>query len=199
VERYPIILIDAGHGGEDGGAVGVDGTIEKNINLAIARKLERFLSALGFRVAMTRNEDKAIYDPGNKGLREKKTSDIHNRFAMMEALAPNCLFVSIHQNHFVSEQYHGAQMFYSRNHPQSLVLAQAFQKRVVELLQPENTRKVKPCGAEVYLIYHAKVPAVLVECGFLSNYAEAQRLKTDEYQNQIAYALACGLLDYAAQ
>ena len=194
----PALLLDAGHGGEDGGAVGVDGTCEKEINLRIAQKLEIYLRALGYRTEMTRREDRAIYDGSARTLREKKVSDIHNRFAMMEALGPNALFVSVHLNKFSGEKHHGTQVFYSPNDPQSRVLADAIQKRAVAQLQPENTRQVKPSGTSIYLLWNAQIPAVLVECGFLSNYAETQKLKQDSYQSQMAFAIACGVLDYTA-
>ncbi len=194
----PALLIDAGHGGEDGGAVGVDGTCEKDINLAIAQKLEIYLRVLGYRTQMTRREDRAIYDDTARTLREKKVSDIHNRSAMLEQMGPNALFVSVHQNKFSAEKYHGTQVFYSPNDPQSRVLADTIQKRAVAQLQPENTRQVKPSGTEIYLLWHAQTPAVLVECGFLSNYAETQKLKQDAYQSQMAFAIACGILDYTS-
>ncbi|MDR0531813.1 MAG: N-acetylmuramoyl-L-alanine amidase [Oscillospiraceae bacterium] len=192
----PVILLDAGHGGEDGGAVGVDGIVEKEINLPITLKLNAFLRALGYETQLTRATDASIHDAKASTLRERKTSDIHNRFHMMEALTENDLFVSIHQNQFPSSAAHGTQVFYSKNHPQSAVLAEDIQRSVVALLQPENTRLVKPSGAEIYLLYHAKIPAVLVECGFLSNPSDAALLKTDEYQNKIAYAIACGILEH---
>ncbi|MDR1464194.1 MAG: N-acetylmuramoyl-L-alanine amidase [Oscillospiraceae bacterium] len=198
VPTAPVILLDAGHGGEDGGAVAIDGTAEKEFNLPITLKLSAFLRALGYQVQLTRTEDKATYSSGCKTLREKKVSDIHNRFAMMEALPPTGLFMSIHQNHYVGEKYHGAQVFYSKNDPQSAVLAQAIQESVVAMLQPDNTRQIKPSGTEIYLLYEATRPAVLVECGFLSNTAETKLLHQDAYQNQMAFAIACGLANYSA-
>jgi N-acetylmuramoyl-L-alanine amidase len=194
----PPILIDPGHGGEDGGAIGIDGTIEAGINLAIAQKLNSFLRALGYQTTMTRTTDVAIYDPGTSTLRAKKTSDLHNRYALMEAMPPNGLFVSIHQNHFTAEKYHGTQVFYSKNNPESSILAQDIQNRVVKFLQPNNTRKIKPSGTEIYLLYEATHPAVLVECGFLSNYAETQDLKNSGYQDMMAFAIAGGILDYTS-
>lgn len=194
----PALLLDAGHGGEDGGAVGVDGTIEKEINLPVAQKLEIYLRALGYQTEMTRREDKAIYDPSAKTLREKKVSDIHNRFALLEQMGENALFISIHQNHFTGEKYHGTQVFYSKNNPLSQALAKAVQAQAVAQLQPENTRQAKPSGTEIYLLWHAQIPAVLVECGFISNYAETQKLKQVDYQNKMAFSIACGVLDYTS-
>ncbi|MDR1735172.1 MAG: N-acetylmuramoyl-L-alanine amidase [Oscillospiraceae bacterium] len=198
VAGSPPILLDAGHGGEDGGTVAVDGTAEKGINLAIAKKLENYLRAFGYQVTMTRENDTATYTPGTKTLRAKKTSDLHNRMAMMDALGPNAIFVSIHQNHYPAESLHGCQVFYSRNTENSKTLAQRIQNSVVSQIQQTNKRLVKPAGTEIYLLYEAKIPAVMVECGFLSNWEETGLLKSDGYQNQIAYAIACGILDYTS-
>jgi N-acetylmuramoyl-L-alanine amidase len=195
----PLILVDAGHGGEDGGAVGLEGIIEKELNLPIALKLEAFLRAMGYETLLTRDTDASIHDAQASTLRERKTSDIHNRFHMMESLRPTDLFVSIHQNKFPQSGPHGTQVFYSSNHPQSRMLALAVQQNVVALLQPENERKVKPSGEEIYLLYHAEIPAVLVECGFISNPDDAAKLIKEEYQNQMAFAIACGILEYCSE
>jgi N-acetylmuramoyl-L-alanine amidase len=192
----PVILLDAGHGGEDGGAVGVDGIVEKDINLPITLKLNVFLRAMGYETRLTRSTDTATYSPEAATLREKKVSDIHNRFAMMEQLDSNGLFVSIHQNQFPSTAAHGTQVFYSKNNPESQVLAQSIQESVVRLLQPDNPRLVKPSGTEIYLLYNAQKPAVLVECGFLSSHTDAKKLVQDDYQNQMAFAIACGIAAY---
>jgi N-acetylmuramoyl-L-alanine amidase len=193
----PVVLLDAGHGGEDGGAVGLGGVVEKDINLPVTRKLNTFLRVMGFETRLTRSTDTSIHDLTAGTLRERKVSDIHNRFAMIEQLGDNDFFVSIHQNQFpASSSAHGTQVFYSVNHPRSVLLAQAIQKSVVRLLQPTNTRKVKPSGTEIYLLWHSKKPAVLVECGFLSNAGDVEKLQQDSYQNQMAFAIACGVLQY---
>ena len=192
----PVILLDAGHGGEDGGAVGVGGLVEKDLNLAITCKLDSFLRAMGYETALTRDCDTDLHDASAVGVRERKTSDILKRFAMMEALGGGDLFVSIHQNKFGAQSAHGTQVFYSSNTPQSAVLAESIQERVVGLLQPGNHRLIKPAGDSIYLLYNAKKTAVLVECGFISNVEEAEKLRQDEYQNQMAFAIACGILDY---
>jgi len=194
----PVLLLDAGHGGEDGGAVGVDGIVEKDLNLAVTLKLDSFLRALGYETILTRSTDTATYDASAVTMREKKVSDIHNRFAMMEALRDNDLFLSIHMNKFPGKSAHGTQVFYSKNRPESAALAQCIQESVVRLLQPENTRQIKPSGDEIYLLYYAQKPAVLVECGFLSNAQEAAKLKQDAYQDQLAFAIACGVLDFSS-
>jgi len=192
----PVILLDAGHGGEDGGAVGIGGVVEKDLNLAIALKLDSFLRAMGYQTILTRNSDSDLHDQAASTVRDRKTSDIHNRFAMQEALRDKDLFVSIHMNKFPGSGAHGTQVFYSKNTPASAVLAQSIQESVVRLVQPENTRQIKPSGDSIYLLYYAKKTAVLVECGFISNAGDAEKLQDEGYQNQIAFAIACGVLEY---
>lgn len=195
-DSLPIIIIDAGHGGIDGGAQADDGTPEKDINLKITLHLSEFLKAFGFETVLTRDCDKSLESDGFNTIREKKTSDIHNRLALMEE-TDNALFISIHQNHFYEEQYYGTQVFYSPDFSEeSSLLAQSIQDSVTGLLQPDNDRQIKKCGTSVYLIYNAVKPAVLVECGFLSNNREAELLKTDEYQRKIAFGIALGIQDY---
>ena len=192
----PVILLDAGHGGEDGGAVGIGGVVEKDLNLAVTLQLDYFLRALGYETVLTRREDCDLHAQEASTLRERKRSDIQARFAMMEALGEDDLFVSIHMNKFEQASARGTQVFYSTNLPQSRVLAESIQETVVRLLQPENSRQVKPSGDSIYLLYHAPRPAVLVECGFISNYDEAQRLQNEQYQRELAFAVAVGVLEY---
>lgn len=188
------VVIDAGHGGEDGGATGKAGTVEKTVNLAIAKDLQDLLLASGYKVVMTRTTDSAISDNLDT-IRERKTSDLHNRLKIVES-QENCIFVSIHQNQFPQGQYSGTQIFYSRNSENSKVLAESIRSRVVGLLQKDNTRQTKPATSSIYLLWNVKVPAVLVECGFLSNAEEEQRLNDSTYQKQLAFAICCGVLDY---
>lgn len=196
VKNKPIIVVDAGHGGFDGGASTDDGVSEKGINLNIALYLKDYLNFFGFQVVMTRETDTSTEDEGLTTIRSRKSSDLHNRMALMEK-TENAIFVSIHQNHYSSSQYSGAQVFYSGNFSeQSSVLAQNIQESIVYYLQPGNTRQIKPCGTSVYLIYNAVKPAVLVECGFLSNYEEAENLKTKDYQRKMAFSIALGILNY---
>lgn len=192
----PTVIIDAGHGGFDGGAATNDGTSEKGINLNIALYLRDYLEFFGFTVVMTRESDVSTEDEGLTTIRSKKSSDLHNRMEIMEN-TDNAIFVSVHQNHFSSSKYYGAQVFYSKNFSeQSSLLAQNIQENIVLNLQPENSRQIKPCTSSVYLIYNAVKPAVLVECGFLSNYEEAEKLKTEDYQKQMAFCIAIGILNY---
>ncbi len=191
-EEKKIIVIDAGHGGEDGGAQ-ANGVLEKNINLSIALKLRDMLTLSGYKVKMIRTEDKAVYDSDASTLREKKVSDMNNRVHMINENTSNIL-VSIHQNKFEDSKYSGAQMFYSSNHPESMKLAESIRTSVTTLLQPDNHRELKADKGSVYILKKAEVPAVIVECGFLSNEEEAKKLSTDEYQGQMAFAIYCGII-----
>ena len=189
------VILDAGHGGSDPGKIGLNNLLEKDINLAIAKKLEKMLTLSGFHVIMTREEDVSIGDPALDTVKERKVSDLHNRLGLIEEQG-DCIFLSIHQNHFTSSRYYGTQVFYSTNDPSSEELAEAVRGRVVSLLQPDNTRECKPATSSIYLLWHAEVPAVLVECGFLSNESEAQKLNDPQYQEQMAFAIYSGFLDY---
>ena len=189
------VIVDAGHGGMDGGATAQDGTVEKDINLSIALKLRDMLDTAGYNVIMTRETDDDISDSSAKSVRLQKVSDIKNRMKIIEQ-TPDALFVSIHQNHYGGPSYSGAQVFYSKNNPESEKLAEAIQQDICSLLQPQNRRAVKRTGTEIYLLYHAESPAVMVECGFLSNAAETQKLKDDGYQTAMAFSVMCGITDY---
>lgn len=190
------IVIDAGHGGEDGGASGKTAVAEKNINLAIAQDLQQFLQISGLKVVMTRTSDVSISDDLDT-VHQRKVSDLHNRLKIIEDQG-NCMFVSIHQNYFPQSQYHGTQIFYSTNDGRSKDLAEDVQGRVVSLIQTDNTRQVKPATSSIFLLWKAKVPAVVVECGFLSNSEEEARLLDKSYQQKMAFAIGCGLLDFHA-
>lgn len=189
------VIIDAGHGGDDGGAIGIDGTVEKDINLDIALKLEKLLKFYGFEVIMTRTEDIMTCDDGLDSLRKRKVSDIHNRFDILEK-NPDAVFISIHQNKFEDNSQHGTQVFYSGNNDESKLLAESIQNSIVSVLQPDNSRVVKKSGSGIYLLYHAKLPAVLVECGFISNPAEVKKLNDENYRMKIAILIADGLIKY---
>lgn len=194
-EKHPqTIVVDAGHGGEDGGATGKSPKPEKDINLAISKDLQQLLTAAGYRVIMTRTTDTSLSDPLNT-IRERKASDLHNRLKLIQSQG-NCIFISIHENFFEQSQYSGTQVFYSTNNGKSKDLAEAIRCQVVGQLQKENTRAIKPATSSIYLLWNAKVPAVLVECGFLSNEQEAVALNQEAYQKKIAFCIYCGLLDY---
>lgn len=194
----PKIIIDSGHGGFDGGAVGVNNTIEKDINLSIALKLRDILQCNGFEVIMTRDSDISLHDPEVTGMAKQKRSDMYNRRDIMEA-NPDGLFVSIHQNKFGESSSWGAQIFYSPNHEDSEYLAQIVQQKFVKYLQPENRREIKQSGQELFLLHNAKIPAILAECGFISNPEECAKLNSEEYQDQVAFVLFTSLMDYYQQ
>ncbi len=194
--KNPTVIIDAGHGGFDGGASTDDGVSEKGINLNIALYLEEYLHFFGYNVVMTRETDISTESEGLTTIRSRKSSDLHNRMALMEK-TDNAIFVSIHQNHFSSSKYKGAQVFYSpKLSEQSSLLAENIQENIVYYLQKDNTRQIKPIGTSVYLIYNAVKPAVLVECGFLSNPEDAGNLQNESYQRKIALCIALGILNY---
>lgn len=195
VPKIETVVIDAGHGGFDGGTVAADGTLEKEINLSIANRLCALLHCAGVQTVMTRTGDDSIHDPSCTSVRQQKISDIRNRLQIMTQ-TENSIFVSIHQNHFTQSRYHGTQVFYSGNDARSRILAQCIQSSVVSSLQPENSRQIKQSGTEIYLLYHAVRPAVMVECGFLSNPPETERLKEPQYQTQMAVAVMQGILNF---
>lgn len=189
----PIIVIDAGHGGEDGGAV-ANNIVEKDINLSISKKLKDIFKASGFIVITTRDKDKMINTNGSS-LRERKVSDMKNRLELFNKNENN-IVVSIHQNKFSQEKYSGTQVFYSKNNPQSEIMAKYIRKNIAKLIQPENERAAKPADGSIYLLYNSKVPAVIVECGFISNYTEANKLKDNNYQKKFAFAIYSGVLEF---
>ncbi len=191
------IILDAGHGGEDGGAIGVDGIIEKDINLSITLKVRDYLKVSGYKVIMTRETDTAIYDDTAEGLKNKKRSDLHNRAKMInDNSCEGNIFVSIHQNKFPDSKYFGTQIFYSKNDSKSQTLASGIKDSVVGLIQPDNTREIKPADKRIFLLNKAEIPAVVVECGFLSNKEEASKLIKDDYQSQMAFCIYCGIINY---
>lgn len=194
----PIVIVDAGHGAFDGGAEGPGGTVEKDINLPIALKVRDLLHLYGFQVLMTREADVSTSDDGLGSLSERKTSDILNRFALIKA-HPDSIFLSIHQNKFPDSSSRGAQMFYGPKSPQSEQIAGILQKNFAAMLQPGNTREPKKGEDSVYLLYYSPAPAVLVECGFLSNPEDEALLRTDAYQDKIAFVIAGSLLEYIEQ
>ena len=185
------LVIDAGHGGEDGGAVAEDGTVESGINLSIARRVDLLLGLYGEAPVLLRESDTSHHDPSAQTLQEKKRTDLQNRVAMVEAVEGATL-LSIHQNSFPDPKYHGAQVFYTEEI--SLPLAEHTQELLRACLDTENSRVAKPIPDTVYLMNHITCPAILVECGFLSNPEEAGKLATSGYQTQIAAVLAASWL-----
>ena len=189
------VIIDAGHGGEDGGAVGVTGLVEKDLNLDLAKRLAALLEERGYRVIMTRTEDVLLYDHNTDYHGRKKALDLAARQAVGDA-NPDAVFVSLHANTFSEAIYHGLQVWYSPNNPEAAVLAECIRACVTAQLQPENHRQSKPAGSNIYLLYHLQTPAVLVECGFLSNPTECRMLEDDAYRDALALALCQGIVAY---
>jgi N-acetylmuramoyl-L-alanine amidase len=188
------LILDAGHGGFDGGTTGTNGVLEKDLNLAITQKTASIARLMGFSVVMVRESDTSVQDDGLTTLREKKVSDIHNRLALAEQYT-DAIFLSIHQNFFPQASCKGTQIFYSTNNPTSELLASCLQKGITERLQPDNTRAIKPAEKNLYILYHAKNPALLIECGFLSNEEECEKLCKDDYQQEMAFSIICSLLE----
>lgn len=188
-----VILIDAGHGGEDGGAVSILGAPESHINLAIALKLQQLLLFYGTQPILLRTEDISLHDDSATSIKEKKNSDLKNRVATINSY-PNALLLSIHQNSYPVEKYSGAQVFYNETLTNSS-FPENMQEQLKLHLDPTNTRTCKLIDSNIYLMNHVTVPAILVECGFLSNHQEASLLTTSNYQQSIACILAVSLLD----
>lgn len=186
------IVIDPGHGGEDGGATGVAGTRESDLNLAVSLRLQALLRLFGHEPVMVRTTDTAVYSAGAGTISEKKVSDIHNRVRLVND-TPGALLVSIHQNFFTQGKYSGAQVFYADD-AYSRELAQQMQAQLRASLDPGNRREAKGAAGTVYLMNHIQTPGILVECGFLSNAAEEARLNTPAYQTRLAMTMAAVLL-----
>ena len=189
-----VIVIDAGHGGEDPGAIGVNGTYEKDVNLSIATVLGDVLREKGYTVVYTRTEDKMLYLPEEniKGMR--KISDLKNR-CKITAEYDNCILVSIHMNSYGASKYSGLQVYYADKNENSKALASKIQAAVRKELQPDNHRQIKN-GSSLYLLENASGTAVLIECGFLSNEEECIKLSQKEYQKELCFAITCGIIEY---
>ena len=188
VTRAAPLILDAGHGGEDGGAVSVTGVTESRVNLEIVQKLRDTLALYGVDPVVLREEDVSLHDPEASTLREKKRSDLKNRVRAVEAVEGGTL-LSIHQNSYPGSQYRGVQVFYAPTGG-SRELAELLQTALREELQPDNDRQAKPIPESVYLMNHVSCPAVLVECGFLTNPEEEALLRDGGYQRQLAAVLA---------
>ncbi len=191
-EERVTVIIDAGHGGRDGGASTEDGVLEKDLNLAVAKKLESLLSLSEVNVVMTRETDVMLAEESSS---HKKLDDLNARLAIAEE-NENCIFVSIHMNKFPVEKYRGLQVYYSKNHEGSRVLADMIQEKTAAHLQSGNARLTKAADSSIYILHHIEVPAVLVECGFLSNNEEAELLQNEEYQASLAALIAASVLEF---
>ena len=190
-DEASVIILDAGHGGEDSGAVGVNGVLEKELNLAIAVMIGEELTARGYTVVQTRTEDRLLYTEAEniKGIR--KISDLKNRVKIFNSYE-NAIVVSIHMNSFAIAKYSGLQVYYADG---SDSLATAIKSAVREELQPENKRAIKR-GEGIYVLEHSENTAVLIECGFLSNPEECAKLSEKEYQKRLSFSIVCGIIKY---
>ncbi len=189
------VIVDPGHGGEDGGAVGIDNTIEKDLNLLYANDLKDYLELLGYNVIMTRDKDIAIYDKGCTTIREKKSSDLHNRLNMTKNIK-NAIFISIHMNKYPQEKYYGSQIFYGGKNEKSKVLGQIISDNFLKYIDSENKRELKQVGKEIFIVYNSQIPTVLIECGFVSNSNEIKLLKTKEYREKMMMTAALSVIEY---
>lgn len=183
-------VIDAGHGGKDCGTVGIDGALEKNINLSIATILYDFLNACGINAILIRNGDYEIYKEGEGRTR----SDLYNRLDFVNSI-DNSRLISIHQNHFENEKEHGCQIWYSTNTDTSKIMADSILKAINENTQKDNKRQNKASDNSYYILYKATVPSIMIECGFMSNYKENKNLQDTEYQTNIAFSVLEGICE----
>lgn len=181
-----VIVIDAGHGASDGGAVGKSGVLEKELNLSIALRLQKILEKTGATVVVTRADDEPI--AGNK------RSDMRLRKNIKESSDAD-IFVSIHMNKFSQSKYSGAQVFYAPDE-ESKALGEAIQASMINILNPANNRVAKSAGDSIYLLKKSEIPSVIVECGFLSNPEEEQMLTQEEYQEKVAWSVYAGITSY---
>lgn len=186
-----IIVIDAGHGGRDSGA-SFNGIYEKNLTLSISNKISEFLSLYDVDVQMTRTQDKLLCDDSSK---HKKRDDLYNRYKFTSSFQ-NQIFVSVHVNKFPESKYKGLQVFHSVNNPLSESLALLLQANVKDYIQNDNYRKIKRATSSIYLLDRLNCPAVLVECGFISNPDERQLLTSEDYQNRIAFTIANSIIEF---
>ncbi|OUP15809.1 N-acetylmuramoyl-L-alanine amidase [Lachnoclostridium sp. An196] len=186
-----VVVVDAGHGGRDPGKVGVDGCLEKDLNLEIAKKVQAILEQQDIKVIMIRDTDKGLYEEQTSN---KKVQDMKNRCALINETEPDCV-VSIHQNSYHEEYVSGAQVFYYSSSAEGEALAEALQSELISYADPENHRQAK-ANDSYYLLKKTEAPIAIVECGFLSNWEEAAKLQDDGYQSRVAWAVSMGILTY---
>ena len=190
-EEKTKVVLDAGHGGADPGKIGINGALEKDVNLQITLLVKRYLEAQDVEVILTRESEEGLYDADASN---KKVQDMKRRIEKIEEAAP-AIAVSIHQNSYPEEYVKGAQVFYYTNSVEGQKLAQLVQDSLVQRVEPDNRRQIKP-NDSYYMLKKASVPIVIVECGFLSNSDEAEKLCDPEYQERVAWAIHMGILQY---
>ena len=186
-----LVVIDAGHGSDDSGKVGINGALEKDINLAVALRVKSLLETQGISVVMTREDDQGDYPKTGSN---RKMRDMKKRVELINQSMP-ALTVSIHQNSYTDERIYGAQTFYYEGSEQGRMAAEIMQQQLVATLDPNNKRQAKS-NTSYYLLKNTNYPIIIVECGFLSNQKESALLCDEEYQEQIAWAVHLGILRY---
>ena len=190
VKTKKTVIIDPGHGGIDVGTVGIDGSLEKNINLSISLDLYDYLMVSGINTVLTRDGDYEVYRAGEK----RTKSDLYNRMDFINSV-PDSILISIHQNHFENESEWGTQVWFSPNDEISPTLADKILRSVKKNIQPENKRENKVSDNSYYILYKAQKPSVMVECGFVSNRNENNKLQDKEYQKDMAYSILAGICE----
>lgn len=193
-ERLPVLIIDPGHGGADGGAVAPDGTVESALNLSVALRVRDLCAFFGIDTVMTRETEELAYPPEAKTIAAMKKWDTRRRVELAESI-DDPVFLSIHQNIYPSAGPHGSQVLYAKN-DSSHAFAEILQSELTAALLPENRRVPVPAGKDIYILSHVRCTAVLVECGFLSNLQELSLLQSADYQKKIASVLTACYLQY---
>lgn len=191
----PVIIIDAGHGGRDGGAAADDGTLEKDLNLAVAKELCDLFEGAGYDTVMTRTEDVAL---GDENSSHKKLGDLKARVELAKQYK-NAIFISVHMNKFPVPKYSGLCVYFAKKTEGSAALAEDVRMVVATYLQKENSRQIKGAGSEIYVLDNAPCTAILVECGFLSNPSELALLKTEEYRKKVAACVFTATANYMSK
>lgn len=194
------LVIDAGHGGEDAGAVAPDGTLEKDLNLEIANLVCALSVLNGIDVKMTRTEDTLLYDyygdlEDYSG--QKKVYDLKNRLKIAEG-EENPIYLGIHMNKFSSSKYSGAQIYYSKNAKESELVASSLSSKIKRFLQPQNNRQIKKADSSIYILNNIDAPAILLECGFLSNESELACLKNEKYRAKLALTIFSSVCEFTS-
>ncbi|MCD2493175.1 N-acetylmuramoyl-L-alanine amidase [Lacrimispora sp. NSJ-141] len=191
--KLPVIVLDAGHGGDDPGKVGINNALEKEINLAVTLKVKELLENEGVaeKIILTREDDNGLYDSGDSN---KKVADLNKRCEIIEKSKADFV-VSIHQNSYSDGAIQGAQVFYYKSSEKGKQLAEAIQNSFNQTISSNKKRSAKANG-DYYMLLHVPCPIVIAECGFLSNWDEAEKLTSEEYQEQVAEAVCQGILNY---
>lgn len=190
-----IIVIDAGHGLPDGGAVSDSGTVEQGLNLDISLRVQKLLEETGAYVLMTRSDEYAVAENLEAKIRDIKRSDLKYRKSLRDSSGCDA-FVSIHLNKFEQSKYKGAQVFYAKTPENSRVLGECLQNSLIEIADRNNKRVAKEADSSIFILKNSDTPSVIVECGFLSNDEEEEKLKTEEYREKLAYSIYNGICSY---